>query len=742
MLRALVLTFAVVAAPVLLAQIAGDRGPAAPPSVDESLPSAPPEVVKLPVLASPEPSPDATAVSAAVSAPPPTPSAGSAPPAPGASVAGVPGPASAPPSAAAVPAGDDTASAQVAAPLPDVSTLVAPAPSQPPAPAPDTAGTAGPPGSAVPGLDLPHIHPFEGGSPHAYAALSRAIEDSIVSFSRSAAESQQRIEQSFGAVGLDFTDPSQRYEARAKLQRDLALLQFYTASIKTLGDAVTAESDFRSRQVSAHINSVRDLGRTRAALAQLSSLAPGSTPDSPYALVSLTPDVVRLTRAAKAHSVTVRSHASAVSVDSATFAVPAGVPPFAVDVSGCAERVLVIGESCVLLVLSPAFAAHETVPSGVMRVGVSSESGDSDLSQQVSVSLAPLEVPPALDDRLAQVEAAAPALDQRNEERMEHLARELVTVIDGRLQAFQDAVDAVHEADESAKRQLVVQAKQAEQAREALSVSFSEEMDRAAEARAALAEGLADVARSLADAERVRLEDREADRLERESLATDVSDLSEQIAAAAYFGQSPGGAGSTEAHAELLGRLADLEGMVLLGPPAATAAPAAFTPSFVDRVHILSLVGDEASLYIEGPSPAAPPVRLTVRPGAPLPYPGWSLSAVLAGEGRIDLSSPSGQIVPVFPSRAPLRPGRPFGRRSRACRGRPALARDPCPDPHHHDDRARRGPWLVARLPPARPPPLPRGSLRVLPQRFRSAPQRPFVGRWLRALARRDPFSG
>ena len=674
MLRAFALVPPLVLPLLALAQLPADRGPvlSEPPPVAEPLPSAPAVSPPPPEL----PDPAVSGVS-----PPVVPAS----PAPGASASqGAPPAASPPPG--------PSASAAVAAPLPDPSVLLPPASDPSLAPSPPDPALASPSGLSepspllVPGLDVPDIHPFEGGSPHAYAALSRAIEDSLVSFSRSAAESQQRIEQSFGAVGLDFTDPSQRYEARAKLQRDLALLEFYTASIQTLGEAVTAESDFRSRQVAAHISSVRDLGRTRAALAQLSTLAPGSTPDSPYALVSLAPDVVRLTRAAKAHSVTVRSHASGVSVDSATFAVPSGLPPFAVDASGCAGRVLAIGESCVLLVLSPAFSVHDPVPSGAMRVAVSSASGDSDLSQQVAVGLAPLEVPPELDDRLAEVEAAAPALDQRNAERIEHLARELVAIIDARLQAFQGAVDSVREADESAQRQLHVQAQQSAQAREALSVAFSEEMARAADARAALADGLSDIARSLADAERARLDDREADRLERDALAGEVSDLTEQIAAAAYFGQGPAGsAASTEAHAELLGRLADLEGMVLLGPPAASAspasavAPAPFASSFVDRVHILSLVADIASLYIEGPTPAAPSVRLTVSAGSPLPHPGWSLSTVDAGAGRIDLLSPSGEIVPVFP---------------RASRPTPlAVVSDPPPpsrsgDPHAHPPAA------------------------------------------------------
>ena len=524
-----------------------------------------------------------------------------------------------------------------------IAPLLSPAPSGGPlgAPPPTPASSA----AALALVDVPQVFPFEGGSPQAYAALSRSIEESLVAFSRSAAESQQRIEQRFGAVGLDFTDPSQRYEARVKLQRDLALLRFYTSAVTTLGEAVSAESDFRSKQVGAHIQSVKDLGAIRAALSQLSSLAPGSTPDSPYALVTLEPASVVLTRARKAHPVTVRSHATGVVVDAATFAIPSGPAPFRVDASGCSGVVLAIGETCVLLVLSPEFPAEASVPSGVMRVSVSVPDASSDLAQQVPIELAPLAVPPEFDDRLRAVEAVGPALEERNDARMEALALQLVSVIDDRLGAFQTAVDAVHKADESARRQIVLQAQESAKAREALSAAFVAEMAQASQARDDLTEALAEVASALAEAERVRTEERDADRAARDALGASVASLNERL-------ESGGFASGSGALAELTGRIHDLENLMLLGTApsvgAAAEAPLPVLP-LVERIHILSLVGEVASLYIEGVGPGDPPVRVSLGPGAPLPQPGWTLAVVDAGAGRIEIASPSGQRIPVFP---------------------------------------------------------------------------------------------
>ena len=497
----------------------------------------------------------------------------------------------------------------------------------------------------------PGVLPFDGGSPQAYAALAKAIEESLIAFSRSTAESQARAERGFGSLGLDFSDSSQRYEARVKLQRDLSLLQFYSSAAKTLGDAVTAESTFRSAQVSAHINSVQDLGRTRAALAQLASLAPGATPDSPYALVSLEPASIVLTRASRVHAITVRSHASGVVVRDTSLAIASDHASFPVDASSCSGIVLAIGESCVLLVASPRFPVDVPVPSGVLRVAVSVDGSPSALAQQIPVSISPLEVPPAVDDRLRVVEAAGPEIQKRNDDRMEHLAKGLVAVIDERLTTFETAVQTVHDADESARRQITLEAQHSTKEREVLSLAFSAQLALAADARDALQSALTDISSALTDAEAARLTDRASDREARDSLAQVVSNLTEQIQSGVLA--LPGSGIDQSVYTELTARVHDLETMVLLGVSPSGVSSSSDVPHvafpLVDRIHILSLFGDEASLYIEGAVPGASPVRVTIRPGQPLPQPGWTLHAVHPASGRIDIASPSGQTISVYP---------------------------------------------------------------------------------------------
>lgn len=479
------------------------------------------------------------------------------------------------------------------------------------------------------GSAVEDIFSFEGGAPRAYGELSVELERAIIDFARATASAQARIERNFGSLGLDFDDPAQRAAARSALQKDLSLVTFYTASLAPLEEALKAQTSFRRAQADSHVQLIEGLGRTRAAVSSLSRVAPGALgPSSPYALVILDPPLLEVTRAPGVHAIGVEALASGVQVRGAAF--PADVAAaYAVDTSGCVGATLAIGERCLLLVVLRGVEAPTAVPSSVLSVDVGLASGSASQSQRLGLAVGPLKVPPELADRLAGVERLVPEAEARISGVVATLHQQLVGVMETRLTSIDDSLSEIagERADATARLEGV----------SAASASADEVL------RAELTEVVARIDMSgdaYADAF-VALEARLADAIS--SLAYDAPALST-------------GAGDP-AMLELLARVQSLEDDVVPAPPAfeGSLMVAEVTP-FVDRVHILSLLGDRASLYVEGSLPGSAPTRLTVSVGEALPQRGWFLESVDAAAGRIELRSPSGVTVAVFPRVAVPRP--------------------------------------------------------------------------------------
>ena len=481
---------------------------------------------------------------------------------------------------------------------------------------------------------------FAGGLPAAYVEVAREIEARVRDHARTSAEAMARVQGSFGALGMDFSDTDVRAEARDEMNTKLGLIRYYSGAMETLADAVVAQDAYRSAQAKALISEAKSLADLHGALDGLGRQGVKGDGEA-YALAALNPSRIFLSRDAAVFPIRVRALAHPVSIETARMLVQGGgaqSSALRLDPSECEGVSLGLGEDCVLTVHYAGLGAGvPAVPSGFVSVGLVSDAVEGAVRQMLAVRFGALPTPPQAQLRLEALETAAAELQTQTRDSIGALEQTL----DMRIETLSDVVERMVQGAETRLAGVETQAGEALKAVEVVQES-SMQMKQALDAEIEARKGMEDRIETtvVAEAEQVVASVTAAliEEVDRRLMDTGAMD------------------GRDDILGELYGRVAELEGRG--GALDTGMAPArGGMVSIPERVRIVRLMGRSAQLEIVGPAGTGVS-RVTLSQGDPLPERGWTLQQVLPGRGRIDLRDPSGDVVSVYPKAWPVEPER------------------------------------------------------------------------------------